>query len=368
MSGGRPSRPQTAEGDHPSCTNEERKDGETAGCARSQQTKGLVLTEDGAADPKKKKKKVSPSGLASITRKGWKPHGRDRRLGSRQPGPKGALLDKLKPYVDSLARIDDDGQELRYFENREGEKSLDDRALANIRVIRDSLNDLRKTLDDLKYRSFSLCEERVTGTHTTQLSRKDLYEIAKMLPPRSRWNSGDFDAAKEAVRERFGIGSNQFSKALDLMQERRELKAILGVETELVHLSDEKAIFLVEQWRIIHPPREPSELGAIVSGMDLERIFKNREAETQALKAILAKLTSDEIADAETIFYLARNGDYSESYEAALERKKREYQLSGDLSRELYDIMHKTNFLKELQKGVRKLGRIALAEKLKDMM
>ncbi len=32
---------------------------------------------------------VSPSGLAIGTHKGWKPHGRDYRLGSRQPGPNG---------------------------------------------------------------------------------------------------------------------------------------------------------------------------------------------------------------------------------------------------------------------------------------
>ena len=64
MSRGKPSRPQTAEGDRPSCTNEERKDGETADCARP----GLVLMVDGAAGPKTKK--VGPSGLAVIQRKG----------------------------------------------------------------------------------------------------------------------------------------------------------------------------------------------------------------------------------------------------------------------------------------------------------
>lgn len=66
MSGGRPSRPQPPVGDHPSCTNEERKDGETAGCARTPDLiggKGLVLTEDGAAGPQAKES-FSPSGLA----------------------------------------------------------------------------------------------------------------------------------------------------------------------------------------------------------------------------------------------------------------------------------------------------------------
>jgi len=35
--------------------------------------KGLVLTAKGVADPKTRKEKVSPRGLASDQRKGWKP-------------------------------------------------------------------------------------------------------------------------------------------------------------------------------------------------------------------------------------------------------------------------------------------------------
>ena len=85
MSGGRPSGPQTAEGDHPSCTSEARKDGETAGCARTPDLirgKGLVLTEDGAAGPKQERKASALQGWPK-TRKGWKPTGRDRHRRAR---------------------------------------------------------------------------------------------------------------------------------------------------------------------------------------------------------------------------------------------------------------------------------------------
>jgi predicted HNH restriction endonuclease len=50
------------------------------------------LTEDGAAGPKQKKGKLTsarqgwpPNLYCGHQRKGWKPHGRDFRLGSRQP-------------------------------------------------------------------------------------------------------------------------------------------------------------------------------------------------------------------------------------------------------------------------------------------
>ncbi|AXX98078.1 hypothetical protein BAR1_09115 [Profundibacter amoris] len=50
--------------------------------------KGLVLTEDGGADPNQKRRSSARLGWHQITRKGWKPDGRDYRLGSRQPGHK----------------------------------------------------------------------------------------------------------------------------------------------------------------------------------------------------------------------------------------------------------------------------------------
>jgi len=72
MSGGRPSRPQTAEGDHPSCTNEVRKDGETGGCARSASERLGLDGGWGRRPLFEKGKRFSPSGLASDIAQGMK--------------------------------------------------------------------------------------------------------------------------------------------------------------------------------------------------------------------------------------------------------------------------------------------------------
>lgn len=44
----------------------------------------------------------------------------------------------LEPFVASLTRIDEDGQELRYPENMQGAKSLSGYSLANVKVIQES--------------------------------------------------------------------------------------------------------------------------------------------------------------------------------------------------------------------------------------
>lgn len=92
------------------------------------------------------------------------------------------LLSDIRPYVESLAAIDDYGQELRYHMNRDKQESLSDRPLANIAVIHDSVLELSEIIRDLKYRTEDFLSERTTGTYTDQCSRSDLKAIAELLP------------------------------------------------------------------------------------------------------------------------------------------------------------------------------------------
>ncbi|WP_395773207.1 hypothetical protein [Agrobacterium pusense] len=277
------------------------------------------------------------------------------------------LLGVLQPFIESLARVDDDGQELRYYRNRNGERSLKDRSLVNLGVIRDSLVVLKDTLEIFKYRTAELCNEFRTGTHTKRLSRKDLFEIAGMLPKREKWSDPKFDDCKKEIKERYGIGSGEFTLALQMMQQKRELNSILGVQTPLLHLSDEKANFLAKKWRLFHPARKSDGLDMDYFRRDFATSRKDREHEQGTLDDILATLSIDELADAETIFYMSRNRDFSEYYEEDLVEKKKEFRVSKDFGMEIYALMHKTNFLEEFTSGVKKLGRLELAASLQDL-
>jgi hypothetical protein len=85
MSGGTRSRPARPEGDHPACTTERRKDGDTG---RARPKGRLGLDGWGDAGPLFDLREESqPLGWPMpFTRKGSKPDGRDDRLGSREPG------------------------------------------------------------------------------------------------------------------------------------------------------------------------------------------------------------------------------------------------------------------------------------------
>jgi hypothetical protein len=96
--------------------------------------------------------------------------------------------------------------------------------------------------------------ERRAGVFTPRCSRSDLVEIAGMMPPLADWKSEAFTAAKEVVKKRYGLSNTQFSKAIDAIKSNREMRGMLGGETDLPYLTDDETIAVVEQWRQAEPP------------------------------------------------------------------------------------------------------------------
>jgi hypothetical protein len=272
-------------------------------------------------------------------------------------------LAALKPFVDSLSRIDKDGQALRYHITREGGRSLDDRALANLEVIWESLDTLSKTISAFKNRTLTYLDERPTGTFTPRCSRRDLATIANMLPQRDMWNSKEFGWATDRIKTRYGLSNTQLSLALHTIQRSRELNALLGVESTLLHLSDEKSEWLARQWRLMHPARD--EVGTVLSGFAAMRaILENADDDGEVVKTVAAELTADELADADAMFYIALTRAASEEYEDRVAVAKRKHAAQDDRFETVDHLISKTNFLSCFRIAAKRLGRPSLARKL----
>lgn len=275
-------------------------------------------------------------------------------------------LDLLEPFIASLTRIDEDGQELRYHLNREGEISLKGESLANIAVIRTSLKRLASIIEALKYRTIDFIDERCGSAHTDRCSRNDLIAITKMLPPLAEWNSHAFTIAKEAIKKRFGLGSKHFSDALNVVKANRQMRGMLGEETALTSLADAKAIKVIEEWRKLHPPRDPNEEPAVVNGSDItfEDLMRDVPIRKAVMKTLLTELGDAEAAELEALYYLGRDGYLPELFDAKVAQVKRKQAVERDLPEQLRHLIDKTNFLQCLQIGAKKAGRLALAAQL----
>jgi hypothetical protein len=279
-------------------------------------------------------------------------------------------IHSLKPFVDSLSRIDSDGQELRYHLNRFDDPSLSDYSLANLEVIRASLSDLSEILSILRHRTMSFLDERETGAFTSRCSRRDLLTIAQLIPSRDFWRDALFDQQKTLVKARFNLSNRQFSKALDVIQSNREMKAIIGMETDLLHISDDEVVWIVEQWRRLHPQRDEDEDGLGVKLSDpatVDAMLEDLRVEQEVIVEIEKRIAGNKLAEIEAMFYLARDRIFSEHYEQRIEIARKQHAAANDPKAQIAHLIEKTNFLHCLQESARKLGRLSLAERLSKM-
>ncbi len=113
-------------------------------------------------------------------------------------------------------------------------------------------------------------EERHSTAFTARCSRRDLIAITKMLPSLAEWKTDAFTQAKEAIKRRFDLSNSQFSKALNAIKASREMKAMLGEESDLLSLTDDKVVRVIEEWRKLHP-RQAGDGDAVISGADITR-------------------------------------------------------------------------------------------------
>ncbi|WP_336080596.1 hypothetical protein [Thalassospira sp. CH_XMU1448-2] len=277
------------------------------------------------------------------------------------------ILESLRPYLESLSQVDDDGQQFRYHETRDGERSLDGKSLINIKVLYDGLLKLKTILDELKYRSDSYVSEFKTGTNTSRLSREDLYKIAKLLPLRSNWDNSDFDKVKEKIKVRFNLSNRQFSKAIDVIESQRELGSIIGIETKAKFITDDKAFRLCEGWCGAHSEveRDPCTSVNFSDKESMRKAFVSADIFEKSISKISDDFDLNEAVDVETIFYMARDHEYVEYYEDRFQTKLKAR--SGPRER-LAHVLEKTNFLQEFSRGVRRIGRVNLADKLDQML
>lgn len=279
------------------------------------------------------------------------------------------LIADLEPYVVSLSKIDDDGQELRYPTNRDGKKSLDRLAVVNLPHIRKSLEALSGILTRMKYRVLDLAGERGTGSHTKGCSRQDLQAIAAMLGEYSTWNEASFDDRRIAVREKFGLGSNKLSDAIKQIQGSRPLATLIGVETPLSYLTDDKAMFALEQWAEANPVRveDPNDLGTDYFNRDWDKVNEHRRVMKAFIDTIADNLSDEEISDIEVLFYIGRGGEFGEHYDAMLAETLAEHKLAASRWPGIYHIMSKSNLLECVIVGARAVGRPSLAVKLRSI-
>lgn len=281
------------------------------------------------------------------------------------------LIAALQPYVDSLAKIDDDGQELRYAETRAGDRSLDDKALANIEVMHASVVKLGRIMEALKYRVTDLGAERTTGTLTAELSRTDLLAVADRMPSIDRWREPVFDEVKAELMAEFGLSGKKFAAAIDAIKSSRETRRRIGQNTDLKHLSDAHTLLAIEQWARCHPKAPEGEgLGLVwAERRNLDAMAKRGDVRKDVIEVIRNTLSLDEVVDLDAVYQVGRNNEFAEHYDRIFEMERRRLRLEeGDPWEAIHYLITKTNLQTGVARGLFNLGRPDLATQVEAIL
>ena len=143
------------------------------------------------------------------------------------------FIDLLDEYITDISEIDATGQTFRYPFSNESKKHLVKTPVISIGVLYQRFIELEKHLKDLNYFNNNILEEYSMGTFTRTLSRIEILEIAKALPPRSNWCEPEFNTHKKIIKSKFNLSNNEFAKAVDFVQSTPEFSCFISLTPKL---------------------------------------------------------------------------------------------------------------------------------------
>lgn len=150
-----------------------------------------------------------------------------------------AAFDPVLPYLTYYENIDPHGDAFRYLFSREGEPHLEKNniRLVNLLAVGFQHEEIQQIFEGMRLLLYHMRKEYETGTFTRDLSREQLAEISKMLPPPQEF-AGKIKRVKDEVKAKYGIGSNKFNEALALIRKNREFSYNMGKELVFSNLSE----------------------------------------------------------------------------------------------------------------------------------
>ena len=278
------------------------------------------------------------------------------------------LLLQLQPFAESLAKIDEDGQQFRFFTHNNDQRTLAETPVIHIPLVRESVGEVKMLLKGLHRAIDRLSIDATAATSTRECSRKDLFAIAERVGPHATWSEPGFDERRAAIMKRYGLSSNAFSRALNAIKSSRELGAELGLEVNLKYLNADKATRLCEICFEHSPPPAKGTESTLIIAADtmLEELMRPTPGH-KISKAVLEEFSVEEIADAQAIFYLSRNREPGDLYERELEAALVEHSDEQRHRQRTYDVLGKLNFAEEFIKGLHKVGQPFLSRELADL-
>lgn len=166
--------------------------------------------------------------------------------------------EKIKDYVNDIGQIDPTGQTFRYPYSNDDVKHLTNESIINLFIIRQRFFKLSENLSHFIDLIDCIITEYKQGLFTSKLSREDLLQITKIIPPYQNWVNEEFTLAKKEIIEKYSLSNKDFCRALDTIKNHKELSYLINKKNKNLEISEETILNFFEYWIKINPQSKVS--------------------------------------------------------------------------------------------------------------
>ena len=284
------------------------------------------------------------------------------------------IIARLDKKISDFAEVDATGQTFRYPLNTESQKHLVDVSIINFVQLKRSFSFLESALDELHCLNKYLCREYAWGTFTKNLSRKNLFELVSLLPPRHTWSDESFDIVRNRIKEKFKIGSKELSDSIKIIETHFEFAPLIEMSMPLLGVIDSDIDEFFRHWFKQHnlpSDTDPIDLDASEWEGDaiFESIDKDSRIHEEVWRLVKPNLTPEKMAGLSSLFYFGHEPDFSEHYQDIFELNLREAKAANEDSEvsfrsKFFHIYDKTNAVYNILRSLYFLRRPESADHL----
>lgn len=231
------------------------------------------------------------------------------------------LVDVLDEYITDIGTIDSTGQVFRYPFDVDRLKHLTDVAIINCRVLKERFNQLETLLKALDVFNDSIFEEYRLGSSTKKLSRHQLFLLSIKLPNKELWIDVSFTDAKAKLMKEFGLSSNDFSKALNIITKHYEMSYFINAVPKIEGITEADLHTFFDAWveehdleEIKNPKIEITEGLDYFAKEDFDEMKARWERQSVTLQELSEKLSPVAIGIIHAMYYFHIDMKYSEYF------------------------------------------------------
>lgn len=247
------------------------------------------------------------------------------------------FVDELYPLISDYFEVDLTGQTFRYQYTKENNIHLQETPLINIERFYKKFKILSKSMNNTFVLLEKLNLEYSFGVHTEELSREEIKEIAKKLPPYNEWKKEKFDKIKEKIKNDYKISGRKFSSIIDIIKNNYEFSSYIGIENKIRKVNN---IEFINIYNFLLNYKLNK-----VTLPELEKVLKKQKKSSVAVFAALINFEKD-------IYFVEQFDKLIQEYE------------DESFSDLIYVLTSGRHVIRNIHNSLQKMNQVTLLEKL----